>query len=63
MSYVRVKAVLISVNFDDQLGSKATEIRDIRANRNLSPEMSSFQGQSVLEMPPELLLWFRERST
>jgi hypothetical protein len=47
MRYIRFKAVLVSIDFNNQLGSEAAKIRYIRADGHLSSEMPARKWQPM----------------
>ena len=57
-----LEPVLLAVDFDDELSGEAAEIRNIWPDRDLPPEMCSFERQPMPEMPPQPLLWLGHRA-
>jgi hypothetical protein len=56
-----IEAVLITIDFDDKALAQAAEIDDVRTKRDLPAKVSFLCcGQAMAQMPPQLLLGFRQ---
>ena len=49
---IRIKAVLVAIDLDDQLRAETAEVGDVGSDRNLPAEVRTLERKALAQMPP-----------